>query len=369
MWLMYRIVLSAILCAPTFSLMVDAQNQGRVRSAYAEESGVDARIEAVQLRDQYGPNATRLEGSLGNLGISLANVEVYLFQRGTLNPVSCDFSNQVSLHWAENGTSHVGWPVPGSPRGSGWLFPSDKSWLFRPSGSGLSQVQDAFGVKVVQTRNGVSFPVWEFADVPVASPRVVGGTNSTYFTVNVVGRDYRTNIWVYGYDNRALVPYPFPPLAGVIDTPVDPVDAFIQVVWPHDRQGALQPVSLAPLVNVGVDLASPSDFGNAHWASVGFDFNHSVHLYRALNNGFLEPIPIQPQITATHATIGDVALTWPRYDFDDVDVSATQDPANTYYFAVGIDGVTTHTTIWAHGATPNAFAPQLDVPASSGDGC
>src|SRR3990172_507830 len=56
---------------------------------------VDARIEVVFPHDEQGNVRPASEATL-------VNVEVFLFQRGSLNPVSCDFANKVTLRWARN---------------------------------------------------------------------------------------------------------------------------------------------------------------------------------------------------------------------------------------------------------------------------
>ncbi len=38
-------------------------------------------------------------------------------------------------------------------------------------------------------------------------------------------------------------------------------------------------------------------------------------------------------------------------------------PGAKYYFAIRVDGVETHTTIWAHGADERTYPPQADIPA------
>ena len=319
---------------------------------------VDAKIEIVWPHDP--------RGNAASVGAPLVNVEVYLFERGTLNPVPCGFSNQVTLHWAQNWTSHVGRPVPNSPRGSGQLIPVDDADVQAPDGT---ETNVAVGQPVVRTVNGRSFPAWVINDVPVDPFFEIGGTVTTYFLAEVAGADYRTNVWAHGLDQRALLPQPAIP-EGVASSTPDQVDSLIPIVWPHDRQGRAASVAAAPLANVAVDLAvHPSDMGRSRWTSVGLGFGHPVRLYRSLNNGYLEPHAVQPEIVTHDETWGPSPGSWPRYEFDDVDVAATQNPANTYYFAAYVDGSTTHPAIWAHGANSSTYFPQRDVPASSGATC
>jgi hypothetical protein len=134
-------------------------------------------------------------------------------------------------------------------------------------------------------------------------------------------------------------------------------------------------VAAAPLVNVGVDLfRHPLCLTGVIGAgacnmSVGFRFGQPVHLLRSLNSGELTPVPVTPQVTDAIVNSTIVPIFWPRWQFNNVDVSAAQNPLNRYYFAVQVDGVAAHTTIWAHGADARTYFPQRDVPASGGAGC
>ncbi len=142
------------------------------------------------------------------------------------------------------------------------------------------------------------------------------------------------------------------------------MDAVIQIVWPHDGQGQARDVTEASLANVGVDLFHhPVISPTGDPPSVGFGFDRPVWLLQALNNGYLEPVKVGEKVRATSPLAEGVS--WPRWVFNNVDVSAARDPANKYYFAVKVDGVPTHTTIWAHGADPRTYFPEKDIPASS----
>src|SRR5579885_3238445 len=102
---------------------------GIARAAAPRSSAgpIDAKIEIVWPHDQQGNPAPVASAPL-------VNVEVYLFQRGTLDPVPCNFANPVTLRWAQNGTSHVGWPTVTGPRGDGELAPAYDEYLQRTDG-------------------------------------------------------------------------------------------------------------------------------------------------------------------------------------------------------------------------------------------
>lgn len=325
----------------------------RTPTVAAASPTVDAKIEIVFPHFPSGVPA-----SVGNA--TRVNVEVYLFRRGTLNPVGCDFANTVRLRWAlnEGATSEL----PPHPS-FGQLLPTG---IAVP---GYELPAEAVGQKQLRTANGASFPYWLFNDVPVFNGLAVAKpeTRSTYFVVTVDGADYRTNVWAHSADPRTFLPTQLTPQALVSSTPSE-VDAIIQVVYPHDATGKLAPVTRAPLANVAVDLFQnpiPFEFPSAAKPTVvGTDLRKSVWLLRALNDGYLERVKPADQTVTYHGNV-----VWPRYIFNDVDVSAAEDPTNKYYFAVQVDGVTTHTTIWAHGADARTYFPKRDVPTASGASC
>ncbi len=187
----------------------------------------------------------------------------------------------------------------------------------------------------------------------------------TFFFVEVEGVDYRTNVWAHAADPRTYLPFQTPPSA-VGEGGSGPIDAFIQIVYPHG--GA--PVAEASLANIGVDLGRHTEMVGRFpyaWEPVGLDFSQPVRLLRSLNDGYLEPARVADGVIET--TSPGSAFTWPRWVFNDVDVSAARDPLNKYYFVVQAEGVETHTTIWAHGADARTYFPHVDVPARSGAGC
>ena len=323
------------------------------------EPAVDAKIEIVWPHDAQGNYAS----------VSTArfvNVEVYLFERGTLNPVPCDFSNPVVLRWAQNIRD-----IPGTTRVPyGVLNPAGQPIGPWPATIGTGQ---AVGQRTTRTINGETLPIWVFNDVPVLPAQIPAATLpaavTTYFLAEVPGADYRTNVWAHGDDPRAFVPVPRYPLQ-LTSSPPATVEALVQVVWPHDAAGHQQPVTRASLANVAVDL-----FQQVHLqvgccdVAVGRGFDHQVWLLRALDNGFLERVKPADRVVTMVGGVATGVIEWPRWLFDDVDVAAAQDPRHRYYFAAEVDGVPTDTTIWAHGADARTFFPQRDIPVSSGAAC
>ena len=109
-------------------------------------------------------------------------------------------------------------------------------------------------------------------------------------------------------------------------------------MWPHG--GA--PVSEANLANITAYL-----FEDANLNPIACNATPTVRLWMAKNS---EP--------ATFVMLGAKRLTtvsgrtFPVWDFNDVDVSAARDPANTLHFFVTLDEQAVVHNVWSHGSNP-----------------
>jgi hypothetical protein len=169
------------------------------------------------------------------------------------------------------------------------------------------------------------------------------------FYVTVDGVPSRSTVWAHAADARTRMPAQDTP-AGVAPSP-DALEARIEIVWPH---GGLT-VEQTRLVNVTAALFQPGTL-----LSVPPDWAQPPRLYRALNNGISEMVAVgEKRIAATPA------VRYPVWDFNNVDVSAAMDPANKYYFTVGVDGVPTASSVWVHGADARTYFPKMDVPTAA----
>ncbi len=307
----------------------------RAEHPAAQPLAVDAKIEIVFPHDARG-NVSRVAEA------PLVNLEVFLFERGTLNPVPCDLPNTVRLRWTRNGVLPTG--------------QSEQTPAHDLPGFPASQT----GQRTIRTVGDKVFPSWVFNDVPIGFPTPGAdlALSKTFFFVEVDGADTRSNVWSHSADPRTFFPSQFNP-PGVATTAPSVVDGMVQVVFPHSRSGAIQPVSDAPLANIAVEV-----FTHPMGPSVPLGFNKRVRLLQALNDGFLNPVANSQVLSRTVGT-----LTFPRWEFNDVDVSAANTPGNKYFFAVKVEGAETHTIIWAHGAEARTIFPQVDVPAKSGLAC
>jgi len=312
---------------------------------------VDAKIEIVWPHDAQGNEAPAASAPL-------VNVEAYLFQRGTLNSVGCNFQGTPNLHAAVN-----------------------YSEISRLNGveEGIQQTDEIENItpqRSTRTVDGKSFPVWTFNDVPISpGPGSIYVTHvATYFFADVPGYDVRSNVWGHGADPRTFAPNQIA-ATNVASTPGTPVDSIIEIVYPHDRQGALQPVTQAPLANVSVTLFSHPICATTNgsnpkppcYQAEPFNFSPAPQLLKSLNTGYLDLVG-QPanEVQSINSSLN---LAYPRYDFNDVNVAAASDSLNKYYFAVRLPGVESHTTIWAHGADPRTNFPMRDILTSNGAGC
>ncbi len=279
---------------------------GPIVSVIGALSEVDAKIEIVWPKG--GASVTEADR---------ANISVYLFRPGTLDIAPCQWWPTVRL-WAalNNGQAQpVAVAIPGVRYG--------------PIGS---------------------LRTWEFNDVDVSATR--NPWNRIYFFVTIDGVDTHTNVWAHGADVRTY--FPQQEIPSGIGVAGDKLDVKIQIVWPHDVQGNPRSVAEASLVNIGVNL-----FVHGTQLSVPPDWSGTVRLYRSLNNGVEEFV-----LFAQERLVASDGVVYPRWDFNNVDVSAATDPTSKYYFRVAVDDVETTSNVWSHGADGRTYFPYIDVPTS-----
>jgi hypothetical protein len=223
---------------------------------------------------------------------------------------------------------------------------TDTLHLWQALDNGVAQPV-ATGVKRTASAGSLTYPLWDFNDVDVSAAR--DPSHRYYFWVSDDNQRVNSTIWSHGVDARTFFPQQDVP-TGVLTQTVTAVDAKIEIVWPH----ASAPVSQATLVNVGVEL-----FAHGTLQSVPVDFGRSVQLYQSTNTGGLEPIAMGTRVLQT--TNG---LTYPTWQFNDVDVSAARDPNNRIYFRLDVPGVTTYSNVWTHGVDARTHFPKQDVPTA-----
>jgi hypothetical protein len=205
------------------------------------------------------------------------------------------------------------------------------------------------GTKRLVTAGSLSYPVWDFDDVDVSAAR--SAQHRYTFWVSVDGQKVNANVWSHGADARTYFPQQDQP-TDVSSQPPSAVDAKIEIAWPHNNL----PVAQATQVNVGVDL-----FSHGSLVSAPVDYAPTVRLYRAINSGPFELVAVGDRVRQTRD-----GLTFPTWQFNDVDVSAARDPHNRIYFRADVVGVSTFPNVWTHGADARTFFPRQDVPTAVG---
>jgi len=212
---------------------------------------------------------------------------------------------------------------------------------------------DIDGEFFLREQDDVEFPSLEFNTVPAdiaANPSV----NRFYFLLG-----YSGNVWVDAADARTYLPDPVKPTGFSEESEPGAVDARIQIVYPHDRQGNFVSVADAELVNVAVDL-----FAHGTLESVGMDYDAGpIVLYIAEANYAMAPAQADAGDSLVVATanlepykIGDVE--YPRWVFNNVKV----EPGKQYHYLVKVHGVETYPTLWTHASDARTYLPHPAAP-------
>lgn len=128
------------------------------------------------------------------------------------------------------------------------------------------------------------------------------------------------------------------------------IDSKIEIVWPHDNK----PVSKATLANVTAAI-----FDRGTLTSVSPGTNNAIHLWRALDNGVAQQVS-----TGVKRLTNAGKISYPVWDFNDIDVSAAQDGKHRYYFWTTVDGLHENSTVWSHGVDARTNFPTQDKPSS-----
>ncbi|MCL5961592.1 MAG: endo-1,4-beta-xylanase [Chloroflexi bacterium] len=263
---------------------------------------VDAKIQIVWPHDNKPVDqATR------------ANIGAYVFNRNGLVSVNPSFDRPAKLYRARNNDV---------------------------------EEEVATGTKDFITRGLLKFPVWQFNDVDVSFAR--DRLNKLFFRVAVEGANSFGNIWSHGADARTYFPLTDVP-AKVLSAPPSMVDAKIEIVWPQDNL----PVEKAARANVGVYL-----FEHGTLNSLPLDYDRPVRLWQTLNNNVEKPAAVGVRTTKT-----EKGITFPIWEFNDVDVSAARDGLSKYYLRVSVDGVRTYSNVWSHGKDARTNFPKADEPS------
>ncbi len=277
---------------------------GRGRSRQARPSAVDARIEILWPQG-WAPvaQATR------------ANLSLRLFRPDSLEPVPCGWAPPVEVWEARDNE------------------PARRLQQARPR-----RIGDAL------------MSLWDANDMDVSHAQRPEAR--LYYLVQVPGVITRTSVWAHAADSRTYLPRPAQPTAVSATMPTGrEIDARILIVWPHDAAGRPRPVEEADLVNVRAALYLP---GTLTSIPPGPDL--TVRLMGALDNGVGRVLGIGQMRLVTGQ------LSYPVWEFDNVDVSAMHHTRSRWTFWLEVDGYLTHSNLWVHGADSRTYYPIPDQP-------
>lgn len=210
----------------------------------------------------------------------------------------------------------------------------------------------ATGEKRMFSTNGGRFPVWDFNDIDVSAAR--DAANKLAFFVTVDGVETLHNIWVHAADARTIFPQQDVP-KGAVNTRPSAVDAQIEIVWPHDSA----PIEQAELANITGYLFVPK---TRQAFAPGIAWSPVVRLHRSLNAE--TEAPGTDVVGSARTVVTSTGLSFLAWDFNDVDVSAAQDPLNQVFFWMSVDGGATFPNVWAHATEARTLFPQPDILSS-----
>jgi len=146
------------------------------------------------------------------------------------------------------------------------------------------------------------------------------------------------------------IPSPTPSPSPTATPTLPPVIARIEIVWPHGNA----PVGEAKLANITAHL-----YEDELLNPVVCDFDEPVRLWAALNNE-----PARQVAAGTPRRVNENGRVFTLWDFNDIDISAANDPLNKLNFFVTVDGYETRRNIWTHGVDARTRSPQQDVPTN-----
>jgi hypothetical protein len=126
------------------------------------------------------------------------------------------------------------------------------------------------------------------------------------------------------------------------------MQAKIERVWPHGDASVRE----AGLANVTAYLIAAGDKTPppCHWQP-------AVRLWAAIGAA-----PAQAVALGHKRMVTAEGNTFPVWDFNDVDVSAAQDPTSKIAFFITVDGTPAAHNVWVHAADARTIFPRADVP-------
>ncbi|MGB0388447.1 MAG: hypothetical protein ACPGWR_26815 [Ardenticatenaceae bacterium] len=282
---------------------------------------------------------------------------IYWLPRYT-TPVTAQSSSawepQIAIVWPHDGQGNAT-SVTDARMVNVSVWPRNQvSCLDRPTNVGLYMTRNnapavlqESGELVLRTVNGVRFPSLEFNDIPVETADDSSIQHRFYADI----ADELSNVWVHAADARTIQPLSVQPDG--YTTSGDANRAWIQIVYPHNAQGAFAPVERATFVNLATDLFQLNRLGQR--LSARPDDTANLNLLVAQGNQSLSRSSISP-VKSTY-TFGN--NSYPRWDFNDIPVQ----PGQQFHFMIGNTGSGGSSSIWTHAEDARTIIPQPDAPA------
>lgn len=263
---------------------------------------VDAHIQV----DTAGQNLPPDRATVTRLSVILTTV-------GSLEPVPCDWQPAVRL-WRAEGNEPA-----------------------RPI---------AVGTRRLERQGDLAYQVWDFPEVDISAARA--GRLLAFF-VTVDGATTHSTVWVHAIDGRSIAEA-IPPPRGLAQAPAA-LDARVEVVFPTDGASVAEArranVAVA-LYQHGTDLVVPSNF------------DATVRLFVGRNG------QVEEEIGGAVRTLVTVnGLTYPRWTFNNVDVSAARTSGGRVTFRAMVDEYPSYPTVWNHSATARTRLPEPVRPSAS----
>ena len=268
------------------------------------------------------------------------------------NPTSVEDSRMVNISvWPQN---QVGCDENPLARADGTVH---EFYLWMAKDNEPTQRVEIPGQFTLREVNGVRFPTVEYNNVPAD---LVGHPQSQYRFALGGQVPYGPNIWVHAADARTYKPEPVVPAGyaqeSQLGTGAD-YDSYIQIVWPHDKQGQLTSVERAAFVNIAVDI-----FVHGTQLSVPPDFEpDGLSLQAHTDDGPVlladPPWSLRPEKTTYTAN----GLTFPRWVFNNVPI----EPGKRYHFLALVYHCkiqSPYSTVWTHAADARTYIPTPSAP-------
>ncbi|HOR01553.1 MAG TPA: hypothetical protein PLJ35_22290, partial [Anaerolineae bacterium] len=192
------------------------------------------------------PAASAAAQDPGEVHFWQPRISVVWSHDGHGNPTSVEQSRMVNISvWPQNA---VGCDENPLARAGGTVR---EFYLWMAKDNEPAQKVEVPGQFTLREVSGVRFPTVEYNNVPAD---LVANPKSQYrFSLGLVPGG-SSGIWVHAADGHTYKPEPVVPTGYADSIASGDYDSYIQIVWPHDKQGHFASVGQATFVNIAVDI-------------------------------------------------------------------------------------------------------------------